>query len=127
MHARVVLGVGKGVLFREVSSIQGSGIEGLCCIALSVLLFSCSDSEKNYLYQLDIVGDVTAILDIFKFDPGVISEAFGVIACLSSLAVFVQAIGREGVHRQVWSIATQHTHVCAHSYTHTDIEGDETL
>ena len=23
MHARVVLGVGKGVLFREVSSVQG--------------------------------------------------------------------------------------------------------
>ena len=75
-------------------------------VLLSVLLFSCSDSEKNYLYQLDIVGDVTAILDIFKFDPGVISEAFGVIACLSSLAVFVQAIGREGVHRQVWCTYT---------------------
>ena len=30
MHARVVyiLGVGKGVLFREVSSVQWSGIEG---------------------------------------------------------------------------------------------------
>ena len=29
MHARVVLGVGEGVLFREVSSFQGSEIEGL--------------------------------------------------------------------------------------------------
>ena len=31
MHARVVLGVGKGVLFRELSSVQGSGIEGFHC------------------------------------------------------------------------------------------------
>ena len=31
MHARVLLGVGKGVLFREVSSVQGSGIEGFHC------------------------------------------------------------------------------------------------
>ena len=32
MHARVVLGVGKGVLFREVSSVQGSGVEPLSII-----------------------------------------------------------------------------------------------
>ena len=43
MHARVVLGVGKGVLFREVSSIQGCPhrercstvqvliLEAICC------------------------------------------------------------------------------------------------
>ena len=32
MHARVVLGVGKGVLFREVSSVQGHPyIEGFHC------------------------------------------------------------------------------------------------
>ena len=31
MHARVVLGVGEGVLFRELSSVQGSGIEGFHC------------------------------------------------------------------------------------------------
>ena len=29
MHARVVLGVGKGVLFREVSSFQGCPYRGL--------------------------------------------------------------------------------------------------
>ena len=63
--------------------------------------FSCSDSDKNYLFQLDIVGDITAILDIFRFDPGVISEVFGVIACLSTLSVFVDTIGCVGVHRQV--------------------------
>ena len=28
MHARMLLGVGKGVLYREVSSVQESGIEG---------------------------------------------------------------------------------------------------
>ena len=27
MHVRVVVGVGKGVLYREVSSVQRSGIE----------------------------------------------------------------------------------------------------
>ena len=65
------------------------------------LSLSCSDAEKNYLFQLDVVGDITAILDVFKFDPGVISEAFGVIACLSTLSVFVDTIGSVGVHRQV--------------------------
>ena len=32
MHPRLVLGDGKGVLFREVSSFQWSLIEGLHCI-----------------------------------------------------------------------------------------------
>ena len=36
MHPRLVLGNGKGVLIREVSSFQGSLIEGLFCI------YSCS-------------------------------------------------------------------------------------
>ena len=31
MHARVVLGVGKCALFREVSSVQEFGIEGFHC------------------------------------------------------------------------------------------------
>ena len=31
MHARVVLGVGKGVLFREVSSVQDREIERFHC------------------------------------------------------------------------------------------------
>ena len=36
MHARVVLGVGKGVLFREASSIQGSGTKRFHCIVHSL-------------------------------------------------------------------------------------------
>ena len=32
MHARVVLGEGKCVLFREVSSVHVSGIEAFHCI-----------------------------------------------------------------------------------------------
>ena len=37
---------------------------------------------------------------MFKYDPGVISEVFGVIACLSNLTEFVETIGINGVHRQ---------------------------
>ena len=40
MHARVVLGVGIGVLFREVSSIQGSPYRGipltLTCVGIII-------------------------------------------------------------------------------------------
>lgn len=62
---------------------------------------SCSDSEKNYLHSLNIVGDIITMLEMFKFDPGVVSEVFGVIACLSNLSDFVETISNKGVHRQV--------------------------
>ena len=55
------------------------------------------------------MGDITTILDIFRFDPGVISEAFGVIACLSTLSVFVDTIGCVGVHRQVCFYTSTHS------------------
>ena len=35
MHARVVLGVGKGVLFREVSSVQVIARERFHCIHIA--------------------------------------------------------------------------------------------
>ena len=41
MHARVVLGVGKGVLFREVSSVQGCPLEGFHCILFDVIWCVC--------------------------------------------------------------------------------------
>ena len=66
---------------------------------------SCSDVEKSYLCSLNIVEDIITIMEMFRYDPGVISEAFGVIACLSNLPEFVNSIGRKGVHRQVSCIA----------------------
>ena len=65
------------------------------------LPLSCSDAEKAYLYSLNILADIMTILEKFRFDPGVISEVFGVIACLANLSDFVEALGNNGVHRQV--------------------------
>ena len=41
MHARVVLGVGKGVLFREVSSVQKCPLEGFHSILSGVCVCVC--------------------------------------------------------------------------------------
>jgi hypothetical protein len=85
-------------------------VEYGCRALVALIMQNCSDSDKNYLFQLDIVGDITAILDIFRFDPGVISEVFGVIACLSTLSVFVDTIGCVGVHRQILRAMRQYSH-----------------
>ena len=46
IHARVVVGMEKGVMFREVSSYKGSGIEGFHCIFRCNQL--CSLSSCHY-------------------------------------------------------------------------------
>ena len=78
----------------------------------TVYFHSCSDMEKMYLYRLNILGDIVKMLEMFKFDPGVTSEVFGVITCLSNVTTFVEALSSKAVHKQVgacisgWSFVT---------------------
>ena len=67
----------------------------------SSYLCSCDDLEKRHLCSLNIMADIVKILDMFQHEPEVISEVFGVIACLSSLPEFVESLGQKGAHRQV--------------------------
>lgn len=70
--------------------------------------------EKMYLYRLDILGDIVKMLEIFKFDPGVISEVFGVITCLSNVTTFIEALDSKAVHKQV-GVCKKVGGVCNHS------------
>ena len=85
-----------------------------------------------YLYRLNILGDIVKMLEMFKFDPGVTSEVFGVITCLSNVTTFIEALSSKAVHKQVgvcisrWSFVTMVplstcTHVCF------QIQGNELL
>ena len=54
MHARVVLGVGKGVLFREVSLVHGSGIEGFHYIHAHTHAHHCRRQlEKHAIFGVN--------------------------------------------------------------------------
>ena len=60
---RVVLGVGKGVLFREASSIQATGSYSVCvCMHVNscVLMCACVCVKKLYAHLHDVS---TAVLD----------------------------------------------------------------
>ena len=48
MHARVVLGVGKGVLFREVSSVRRCLHRGFHCIQKSFYVVQSHLPEPHY-------------------------------------------------------------------------------
>ena len=50
MHARVVLGVGKGVLFREVSSVQGCPYRNVplyCLLSAFCVLYMATSVKKS--------------------------------------------------------------------------------
>ena len=51
MHPRLVLGDGKGVLFREVSSLQGSLIEGFQYMCEALVVIWCVHLACGTLYS----------------------------------------------------------------------------
>ena len=105
MHARVVLGVGKGVLFREVSSVQ-----------------ECPHRERDStVYQkfidvtLFLVNSVSEFSIIVQFDE----DSKNCSELLVSYRSYTHPHTHTLTHTPTHSPTHAHTHTTPHSPTHT--------